>query len=743
MLRAMSASSEARRWLMEVLGRSGAPASIWQTDVRTPILAQQQLAWLQGVRRADPGLFAELRDIVTQRDEVAALRSGAVGSDIGEAVAGDHQQLLLAQDHVAGDHVDFGGSTFHDEVVGVQHIHYGAAPAQVEWRPVRDVEPWEFGVPRDRHAGSLPEVLPYVRRDRDEELASQLRHPGLVLILGKAYSGKSHTAWNGVRSLEDHQIHAPNPDEDWRALVAGLRGEPGHHVVWLDELTDHLRVGGLDLRMLGLLTDLGIVVLGTMTPDEYYRRRAGTTAGDRVVARARTVELARQWSSAELERLRVLDDPRAHPAYMWSGREGAAAYFAIGHLMFDEWRRAGTQQEHPGGRLLVQAAVDVARCGVAGPVPAELLERVYDNYADGSEETFESALAWAATPLFGVSGLLVRGDTPGTWRAYGALVGEALRSEDLLPVPEGVWWTLLGAAEHDLSLDHKAVHRAAQAALRSRIVAGDTAVMLRLAMFAESDEKEAWFRRAAERGDQKAITWLVELLLERGEERAALPYLEVAAEVDVRAGARLGHILQDMALSRLTRAAERGDAAAAHSLGQLLAAWAGRETEALSWCLRAYAWGDASAAATVGRLLWSQHDASGAESWFEAARDAGDPEGTYRYALLLVDRDVESAALGESLLRDLASSGHTRASTAYGYQKERQGQTAEAREWYRRGYDGGDVEAAYRMGMSLKGAGQPDEAARAWLRQAADRGHLYATWALSDLREPNPDTVME
>lgn len=64
-----------------------------------------------------------------------------------------------------------------------------------------------------------------------------------------------------------------------------------------------------------------------------YRRRAGTAPGDRVAARARTVQLPREWSDAELQRLAGLDDPRAYPAYMSSGKEDAASHVAIGHLL--------------------------------------------------------------------------------------------------------------------------------------------------------------------------------------------------------------------------------------------------------------------------------------------------------------------------------------------------------------------------------------------------------------------------
>jgi hypothetical protein len=172
----------------------------------------------------------------------------------------------------------------------------------------------------------------------------------------------------------------------------------GKYVIWLDELTNHLGEGGLDPGLLGRFSSLGAVVFGTMSPDEYYRRRAGTTPGDRVVAGARTVELPREWTEAELQRLAAHEDGlRMYPAYMWSGREGVASYFAIGHLLFDEWRCAGTQGGHPRGQLLVRAAVDTARCGVAEAVSVELLKRVHEHCGAGGRGRYVACVRGVRT----------------------------------------------------------------------------------------------------------------------------------------------------------------------------------------------------------------------------------------------------------------------------------------------------------------------------------------------------------
>ncbi|WP_030603427.1 tetratricopeptide repeat protein [Streptomyces fulvoviolaceus] len=613
---------------------------------------------LATLRRDHPAILSELRRIARKpppaRSTTNTVPGGTAQSPLTRA---DRIASVPVGDQVAGDHLDFRNSTFHDRVVGVQHNHYGPVSAPAEWRPVGEVGAVEFGVRPTRHVPGLPDVPPYVTRDCDEDLRAKLAHHGLVLILGERYAGKSYTAWHAVRSLADHRLYAPDPGEDLRDLVAALKGRPGKYVVWLDELTDHLGEGALEPRLLGRLTSHGAVVLGTMSPDEYYRRRAGIAPGDRVVAMARTVELPREWSEAELARLAAHDDdPRAYPAYMWSGKEGAASYFAIGHLLFDEWRRAGTRREHPRGRSLVRAAVDLARCGVMGAVRVDLLREVQEQYGTEERESFEDALAWATAPKFGASGLLVQGDEGGTWRAYGALVAEALRSDDLEPVPDAVWWMLLDATEGD-ALNQDAVVNAARTALRPRIERGEAEVMFRLGIYIGGDDGEALARRAADVGHQQAVEYMARRLLNRGAEGDALPYLEAAASSGISwAGLELGRIHGDRAEHWLREAAKAGDVEAARLLGELLMGKAGHEnqTGAMHWCLTAYEAGDISAAVLLGRQRQGDGDAESAEMWYRRASDAGDMQGMHYLGVLLQLRGGESAKEGTELRRRAA-----------------------------------------------------------------------------------------
>ncbi|MFI1357224.1 hypothetical protein ACH4TV_27110 [Streptomyces sp. NPDC020898] len=551
-LSAIHGSPTAAERVAELLERSDIPGLVdaWILDRPGQAAADERLFLLGILSRDHPQIIAGLREI-----------------------SRDHTPVPTTASRVAGDHLDFRDATFHERFVGVQHNHYGSAPATAPawWRPVGEVGPVEFGVRPTRHVPGLPDVPPYVTRDCDQDLHTKLAHSGLVLILGEPYAGTSFTAWQAVRSLEGYRLYAPDPGEDLRGLPDRLKAAPGDYVIWLDELTEHLGEGALEPRLLGRLTSHGAVVFGTMRPAEYYRRRAGSTPGDRVVAMARTVDLPREWSEAELARLGAHDDdPRAYPAYMWSGKEGVTSYFAIGHLLFDEWTRAGTQLEHPRGQLLVRAAVDLARCGVTKAVPTALLKAAEFPYLRGEQEreSFEDSLAWATTPLFGVSGLLVSGEKNDTWRAYGALVAEVLRSENLPPVPDQVWWTLLERL-NDWGIDRAAVLDAARAAFRSRVEAGDVGIMRRFAWETDGEEKEAWLRRAADLDDDEAAVQLGELLLRRGDGPGAIPYLERAASRGRAAAAGLlGLHYRNQAQRWLTEATVAGDQRAKRALSE-------------------------------------------------------------------------------------------------------------------------------------------------------------------------------
>ncbi|MFE6285925.1 hypothetical protein [Streptomyces sp. NPDC057877] len=718
LVRAIKGSAEVKERAASLLEQRGLSRSA---------LALRDAEWvllpapvLDDLRRLPPEAFADLQAI-------AAGQTPDTAPD-------------TATPHPAADHLDFRESTFHDQVVGVQHNHYNTAPTTPDWRPVEHVGPLEFGVRPTRHVPGLPDVPPYVPRDRDADLSAKVAHPGLVLILGEPYTGKSYTAWQAVQGLTGHRLYAPYPGEDLRGPLGAMTGGGGKYVVWLDEVTDHLGEGGLDPRLLGRFTSLGALVLGTMSPEEYYRRRSRTAPGDRAVATARTVEVPREWSEAELARLARLGraDPRAYPAYMWSGREGAASYFAVGHLLFDEWRRPGTRQDHPRGQLLVRAAVDLARCGVTGAVPVDLLRRVQEQYGAEDRESFEDALAWATAPMFGVSGLLVQDDEDGTCRAYGALVAEALRPGDLEPVPDDVWWTLLDAAREEGSpLDADAVLEAARSALQPRIEAGDLEVTYGLGTRTEGMESLTLLSRAASAGHPLAAWEMGRIALGHGEVESAVPLFKTAAEHGVPGAATaLGKIMLDQAGRWLRQGVEEGDPEAAHLRGDLLLG-GGDLDGALICYSRAEQQGYTEVARSMGAWLLLHGAGAAAGVWLERAADAGDHGAR---ELLNIARD-ESRSLADADKYVQDAEGYPLESAHVGVLLEKRGRPEEAREKYEKAYKNGDAYGAYRLALLLSKQKKPHEA-MSWYHKAARMGHPAAQQALDETPD-GPDTVEE
>ncbi|MFE0451918.1 sel1 repeat family protein [Streptomyces sp. NPDC058914] len=478
-----------------------------------------------------------------------------------------------------GDHVDFSHGTFHATVIGAQY-NYPAAPTPVPpagtWPQLRAVRRLSLGIRPVRRFGDESGLPPYVRRDADAVLdrivGDRLRSGGLVVVTGEPLSGKSRSAWAALRRVGGSvrtRVHNAQPGTDLRGLPAALRGRErsGHHVVWLDDLAGHLGEQGLTAGLLAQCVHEGALVLATMRDEDYDTHRFGDGPTARVLSGAATVELSCRWSEAELARLAEAADPRLVDARVHRGALGVTQFLAVGPGLWEEWRRARRPSARPSGHELVGAAVDLARCGIASAVPSSMLA------AWTGRSPAEDDLEWATRPRLAVSGLLVPGEVPDTWRASGPLVADALRSPDLPPVGPKGW---LSAAEmaraHGLG-DFGTVVRSGRTALRARGDEGDPDAMFalaRLAGFAEDDgEARFWFRRLAEEDPGSALHF-GRYLAQRGDHAEAVRQLEVAAEAGNLAAVRdLGPLLLDRAEHWLARAAASGSRAAATELTAL------------------------------------------------------------------------------------------------------------------------------------------------------------------------------
>ncbi|WP_317443757.1 hypothetical protein [Streptomyces collinus] len=420
----------------------------------------------------------------------------------------------------------------------------------------------------------LPLLPPYVERDVDGVLRSALTEGGLVVVHGEAFAGKTRTALAALAAvLPQARVHAPARHADLRGLPDLLRGGTGDCVLWLDDLDGHLGRGGLEPRLLARLTGLGAVVVATLREDAYDEHRQ--TSRGRVLDLARFVELPREWSEAEREKAAGSQDPRLAQAARRAGPEGVAAQLGLAPLLWEEWRRARRPDRHPRGHVLVRTAVDLARCGLSGPLPEDLIVELHTTHealAGMDQEDVGAAWEWAGSERHGVLPLLLRRG-PRRWEAAPCLVDMAEQDETLPPVADALWRRALEVAREEEAYDVERVAGLARTAFGRAAEGGDAAAMFRLGELEESlghgPEAEDWFRLAAGAGVAEAAGRLGRLLAARGAAKEAEPFLEAAAEAgDGGAATLLGTLLRERAEKWLAVGAKREDPEARKALGE-------------------------------------------------------------------------------------------------------------------------------------------------------------------------------
>ncbi|GGX01242.1 tetratricopeptide repeat protein [Streptomyces noursei] len=702
------------------------PAMPDEGDADEPELLPTWQMFLRELLEHDPGAAAELHSLA---DELPAPAPAEPPTSAGSPTVRN----------VVSGGTTLGPVIQANAISGITITHSGfpgALPDPESWPTAEDLDPITFGVRPTHRVRPHPPLPPYVLRDRDHDLDTALGQAreggGLVLLLGEPFTGKSRTALEAMaRGPAGRRVFAPPRGTDLRGLPVLLQGRPERYLIWLDDLDEHLGEGGLEPRLLAQLAALKAVVVATMREDVYDACRA--QPGGRVLDVAHIVELAREWSPAERERLAReaarSGDPRLIGAVSSSGPEGAAAYLALGPLLWDEWWRARRADRHPRGHALVRAAWDLARCGLTGPLPVDLLLKVHEGYADvtGMErESAEDALAWAVERRHGLLPLLVR-VTGDTWRAAPFYVETVSPLQELPDVSGPVWGCALEVARTDGAYDYAEVAAKARVVFQRAADAGDRSALHNLGLLAESlgegDEAERWFRRAAEAGEPQSAGRLGRMLAEQGEGKAAEPLLETAAEAgDAEAATLLGKVLRGRAQHWLAVGQQGGSPEAAHLLGDLLFGSGDKDGACASY-QKAIRAGYAQVAASYAALLLWRGEGGEAEIWIRRAVDAGDEVAaaaldTYAFSL---EADLsESATLGTKL-----------AAANLGRFLELRDCPEEARLWYLQGYEQGDAYGAFRLAELHKKDGDAAEAT-IWYRKAADLGHPGARRALGE-----------
>jgi Tetratricopeptide repeat len=336
-----------------------------------------------------------------------------------------------------------------------------------------------IGVHRAGHSDSRADPE-FVRRDMSGALESALAKHPFVIVVGESTAGKSRAAFEAARvMLPDYRLILPDPDDrtSLRAAVAAAERER-RCVIWLDDLERYLGADGLTAHVVRkVLSGHGTgscVIVGTiraqeralfggiLADDDGSLAAGDQRAGRRVLDLAKEVRLDRRWSTAEIERARaVRGDRRIADAVDHADRYGIAEYLAAGPQLLAAWRDAWAPEGgHARGAALVAAAVDGQRAGWRRPLPLGLLQELHEHYLSARggmmlrPEPWADALAWAVTPLYATSSLLLPSERDSdAVLAFDYLPDAVDADPAITAIPAETWSLLITAADPATCVD--------------------------------------------------------------------------------------------------------------------------------------------------------------------------------------------------------------------------------------------------------------------------------------------------
>jgi hypothetical protein len=301
-------------------------------------------------------------------------------------------------------------------------------------RSARRWDPVDLGVHKVVGGGPLPQ---YVLRPHDELLWAVLdpavAGSRLVVMKGESSTGKSRAAYRAVIGrLGKWRLYYPQTTgELGKLLEAGIAA---HSVLWLGEL--HHYAGNSDwpdvlTRLMDLLAaHRQIVVITAVWPDDWRAwadsaRKDGTVGvTGRVLARlpelawkmpaevdpcrGGVIEVPEQFTGDEIARAAEDGEPvlaDAVAAAHAAGSPGRITQYLAG--VPDLLEQYGGVGGSPYGQAVITAAIDAARLGHVGPIPANLLRDAAPGYltddqrAAGIANWWEEALRYATEKLKG------------------------------------------------------------------------------------------------------------------------------------------------------------------------------------------------------------------------------------------------------------------------------------------------------------------------------------------------------
>ncbi|MFG2825642.1 tetratricopeptide repeat protein [Kitasatospora sp. NPDC048365] len=626
---------------------------------------------------------------------------------------------------------------------GLAAGHRPAPAAWRSWQTVAELDALAAGVrPSWEHDGDT--VPAYVPRDLDQHLTDQLARAGaqggMVLVAGDTGCGKSRLALEAARrALPDHLV-CQVPYDGLQAAITAVMHCPEPRLLWLDGLEHHDRLQGLVAE----LRRWRIPVLATVhaqhlppptAPHPAVVGHAGAVLSAAVVDQASIVFLDRAWSPTEMQRARASADPRVRSAAEQCTHRGVGEFLAAGPALWAAWQAARRVGGNPRGAALVRGALDLARTGLRGPLPDDLLTRTHRYYladAGGAllrPEPLEEAFAWADGSRVGMTSLL-QPTAGGARRPFAGLLGDAA-AQPPEPVHPFVWFEALGAAR-DMSTAWAVASNAQReepliAARLWRILreAGLTQVLWhQAATLIRDDRCEEALHFLGEHADPmdafaRRLTALALSELDRLDE-AETACREAHALGDTDSLADLAQLLVergrlDEAERLFRRAARAGARNAWFNLGVLLAD-RGKIRQAIHAYRQAASTGDRDALANLGRILAGSGKTRAAEAALRQAIDLGDLEAQLDLANLLKRLRRDEAV---QAYQQLIEHGDARAWINLGNLHADNDQPDQAEHAYRQALRAGLPIAHYYLGRHLA-AEQRWHDAEAHLRRAVN-----------------------
>ena len=475
---------------------------------------------------------------------------------------------------------------------------------------IRDARPRRLGVRAAIQVEGSPSDLPvYVPRDIDGDLRAALAAGAeqgcFVLLVGGSSVGKTRTLWETVlATVPDWWLLHPDRDHPERLQAMAAAPTP-RTVVWLDEFQRYLGVdGGLTPGTVRTLLGAGMVLVGTMWPDEYAIRVAPRQPGgddeherDReLLDLAQVLDVAEDLTAAERARAQELAaiDGRIRAA-LDSSDGGLIQVLAAGPELVRWWEQAS----NPYAKAIITAAVDARRLGVDGPVTAAFLADAAPGYltpaqcATAPGDWLQSALAYATRPLRGAASALnpVDDGTMGSIAGYIAadfLLQHGRRVRRTINPPDSAWHALSAHVSdiRDLerlaeSAENRMLYRYSRPLVQQLADYGDShaAIQIRIEQ-GDLDGAVVEAQQRANDGDLTAIDSLIWTLEDLGYVDAAVAQLRSRASqystVDL-----VGLLSRNGRLDELKVLADAGDEYAARRLAFHLAR-RGRADEALA-----------------------------------------------------------------------------------------------------------------------------------------------------------------